>query len=1282
MSLAPNDFTHLHVHSEFSLLDGLGRVPELVAQAKDHGFDSLALTDHGALYGAVAFYQACKNAEIKPIIGVETYVARRSMADREGKADAQPYHLILLARDWTGYQNLCRIVTDAHLDGYYYKPRIDREYLAQHAEGLIGLSACLNGEVPRALEAGDWDLARNLAGNYRDILGEGNFFLELQDHGLPEQRRLNEQLLRLGPEMGIGLVATNDLHYVRREQAEAHDVLLCVGTASNIDTPGRMRFDTQDFYLKSAAEMTALFGDIPEAISNTRLIAEMTNLQMPFGQLRLPDFPVPDGHTVESWLREECERGLRQRYGEVTEQLQQRLDYELEVIIRMGYAAYFLIVADFTRFAREQGIATTCRGSAPGSIVTYTLGITPVDPIKYELPFERFLNPDRVTMPDIDVDFEDARRDEVIRYVTHKYGSDHVAQIITFGTMLARAAIRDVGRVLGFGYGEVDRIAKAVPNQLGIKLDEALQIAPPLREMYDAGDGQVRKLIDLARQLEGVARNASTHAAGVVISRDPLPELMPLQRATNSDGLMTQYEMHGVEALGLLKFDFLGLSNLTILRQAVDLIRDHRGVDVDLDDLPLDDARTFELLASGETTGIFQLESPGMRRYVKELRPTSVLDLAAMVALFRPGPMDNIPAYIRRKHGLEPVTYLHPLLEPYLAKTYGIFVYQEDIMAAAMALGGFTGPEADTLGYAIRKKKSAVLRAQKDKFVQQAGERGVPPQVIDAVFKAFEPFERYGFNKAHATCYGLIAYQTAYLKANFTVEYMASVLTAFRDNTDKVAAAIAECRRLGIAVLPPDVHASGLHFTVEGEAIRFGLLAVKNVGSGAIESIVAARTEDGPFRSLADFCARVDLRLANRRVLESLIKVGALNLLGHPAQLLVALDDALAAGQATQRDRLTGQVSLFDSGADSAPLERPLPEGISEAPPRERLRWEKELLGLYLSDHPLGELASVIGSYVGAYSGELGEEIDQQRVVVGGVVTEVRRVITKAKQTMAVVTLEDLQGTIEVIVFPKVLEQTAASWLEDAILLVAGRVDHKGDETVLLADAVWTWEEAGALGPDGFAQAVARGDRGRRNGRGRETVPINGRPREAVAVGPGRPDQVPRSSVAPPVAETPLVVRTVPRVSPLRGGGVEGTIDVVVSGRAPHVPEPRSVAAEPASVAVAGPNGAEEPPLPDELRRELERGEEAPTLPVQAAAGQSLHIRFRGAPQEQIVAGFRSLREIIHERPGDTSVVLRIPIGGGREQRMELRVGVAYDVELLAEIRRRLGEGLVDLRLD
>jgi DNA polymerase-3 subunit alpha len=1276
LTVAPNDFTHLHVHSEFSLLDGLGRVNELVAQAKTLGFDSLAVTDHGALYGGVAFYQACKNAGIKPIIGVETYVARRSMTDREGKADEKPYHLILLARDWAGYQNLCRLVTGAHLDGYYYKPRIDHDFLAKHSEGLVGLSACLGGEVARALETEQWDDARRVATTYQDILGKGNFFLELQDHGLPEQRALNEKLMRLSPETGVPLVVTNDLHYVRREQAEAHDVLLCVGTASNIDTVGRMKFETQDFYLKSAQEMAALFPNQPVAIANTRLISEMSNLELPLGKTRLPDFPVPDGYTVETWLRAECERGLRERYGQVTETLQKRLDYELGVIISMGYAAYFLIVADFVRFARDQRIATTCRGSAPGSIVTYTLGITPVDPIQYELPFERFLNPDRVTMPDIDVDFEDARRGEVIDYVARKYGSDHVAQIITFGTMLARAAIRDVGRVLGFGYGEVDRIAKAIPNQLGIKLEEALAMTPALREMRDA-DPKVGKLLELAGQLEGVARNASTHAAGVVISREPLTELMPLQHATNSEGLMTQYEMHGVEALGLLKFDFLGLSNLTILRQAVELIAQERDEKIDLDNLPLEDKKTFDLLSTGETTGVFQLESPGMRRYVKELRPTSVLDLAAMVALFRPGPMDNIPAYIRRKHGQEQVSYLHPLLEPYLKKTYGIFVYQEDIMAASMALGGFTGPEADTLGYAIRKKKSDVLRAQKEKFVQRAAERGVPPQTIDAVFKAFEPFERYGFNKAHATCYGLIAYQTAYLKANYTVEYMTSVLTAVRDSTDKVAGAVAECRRLGIEVRPPDVHSSGLDFTVEGDAIRFGLLAIKNVGAGAIESIVATRTETGNFKSLADFCNRVDLRLVNRRVLESLIRVGALNAIGHPAQLLVALDDALAAGQAAQRDRLTGQVSLFDSGGgDADVLERPLPQNISEAAPRERLRWEKELLGLYLSDHPLGELAGVIGEYVTAYSGELGEELDQQRICVGGVVTGMRKVVTKARSTMGVATIEDLQGSMEVVVFPKVYEQTEPTWAEDSILLVAGRVDHKGEETVLLADAVWTWEEAQQMGSAEFTRQLGRLDRGRRPPRrmgdnyGNGNANANGY--GAYANGNSSHENGNgHGPVAIPVdAGDPVTLRTVPLVSPLRGGEVTGTIEVRIGGAA------RAAVAEPPPM-----SADDEPPFPDEMVALAAAASESPTLPVEAAPDQALHVHFARTAPDAVLQAFGALREIIHERPGATRVVLHVPTADGRMQRMDLKLGVAYDAELLLLIERRVGRRAVELRL-
>ena len=1317
MTVAPNDFVHLHLHSEFSLLDGLGRINELAEQGSQLGFDAMAITDHGALYGAVAFVQAVAAKSIKPIVGVETYVARRSMRDKEGKADSQPFHLVLLAENWEGYQNLCRLVTDAHLDGYYYKPRIDREHLAKHSKGLIGLSACLGGEIPKALETDDWELARKLAGEYRDIFGPDRFFLELQDHGLPEQRRLNEQLLRLGPEVGLKHVVTNDLHYVRREQHEAHDVLLCVGTGSNLDTPGRIRFESNEFYLKSAAEMASLFPDNLDAIRRSREIAEMIEMKLPFGQLRIPSFPVPEGETIETWLRKECQAGLGRRYGTVTPELQARLDYELDVICKMGYAGYFLIVADFTAFARQQRIAITVRGSAPGSIVTYTLGITPVDPIHYQLPFERFLNPDRVTMPDIDVDFEDGRREEVINYVSRKYGADHVAQIITFGTMLARAAIRDVARVVGMTYGEGDRMAKAVPNQLGIKLDEAIETSPALKEMYQ-NEPPVRRVIEFAKQLEGVARNASTHAAGVVISREPLTELMPLQRATNSDSVMTQYEMHAVDALGLLKFDFLGLSNLTILRVAVDLIRDHRGVEIDLEKIPLDDAKTFELLASGETTGVFQLESAGMRRYIRDLRPSTVFDLAAMVALYRPGPMDNIPAYIRRKHGEEKVTYLHPLLEPYLNRTYGVFVYQEDIMSASTALAGFTGPEADMLGYAIRKKKAALMRDMREKFVRQAAERGVKPQVIDAVFAAFQPFERYGFNKAHATCYGLIAYQTAYLKANYTVDYMTSVLTAFRDNEEKVAAAVAECRRLGIEVRPPDVHRSFVEFTVEDDAIRFGLLAVKNVGEGAIESIITARQEGGDYRSLADFCSRVDLRLVNKRVMESIVKVGAMSRFGHAAQLLAALDDAMAAGQAVQRDRTSGQTSLFDMAASPEDLERPLP-AVPEALSRERLRWEKELLGLYLSEHPLGALTEQIAQYVTAYSGDLKDEsLDGQRVVMGGIVTGIRTVTTRNKETMAVATFEDLHGTLEVVVFPRMYATSGGTFAEGAILLVAGRVDHRGEEVSLLADGVWVWEDAASRGPTAIAQEVAAGERGRGsrrfgapggsgngngngyggNGNGREYVrpapPAGPASATAAAPRPGDPFVPAEASDAAPAV--PKM-----RISPLRGGGVTPVPTPAPGFAAGHLPAapaaPRTPAsapavetlpAEPLTSAPAPDDLAsfsperEEPPLPDEARAVAARASAAPTTPLEAPASGILNVRFtRGADTARIVLAMEELRAMLKDRPGATRVVFHLPGPGGATLPMEVRGGVAYDAELLAEVQRRLGEGLVRLEL-
>ncbi len=1234
-----DDFVHLHVHSEFSLLDGLSRNREIAQRAADLGMKALAVTDHGAMYGAIEFYSAATAAGIKPIIGIEQYVSVRRMTDKEGKLDADNHHMLLLAKNEVGYRNLLALTTAAHLDGYYYKPRIDKELLSRHAEGLIGTSACLGGEILRKLAAGDEKGARQAADDYRSILGPENFFIEVQDHGVPEQSRLHPQLVELARDMNIPLLATNDTHYTVPDQHEAHDLLLCIGTGSNLDTAGRLRFETSEFYLKSPAEMRRLFrGELPEAMDNTLRVADMVDLRLSFEELRLPHFPVPDGETAASWLRKECERGLVDRYPRVTGEIRHRLDYELGIIDRMGYSAYFLIVADFTRFAREQGIMTTCRGSAPGSIVTYSLGITPVDPLEYGLPFERFLNPDRVTMPDIDIDFQDSRRDEVIEYVTRKYGDDRVAQIITFGTLGAKAAIRDVGRAMGLTYAEADRVAKAVPNELNISLDRAVEASPQLRELM-AGDDRVDRLIGVAKQLEGVARHASTHAAGIVISREPLTEIMPLQRATDGRTTMTQFEMHACEALGLLKFDFLGLINLTILADAVDLIRTHRSVDVDVDNLPLDDAKTFELLSTGETTGIFQLEGSGMRRYVKELKPTEVRDLAAMVALFRPGPMANIPAYIRRKHGQEAVTYLHPALESALRDTYGIFVYQEDIMTAAIAMADYTGPEADNLCYAIRKKKESVLREHEAKFKAGAKKKGIPPSVVDQVFAAFEPFARYGFNKAHATCYGLIAYQTAYLKANYPVEFMTAVLNGFRERAEKVAAVVAECRRLGIEVRPPDVQRSGALFSVETDAdgtsaIRFGLAAIKNVGEGAIEAIVAAREgrsatsdEAGPFSSLDDLCRRVDLHTVNKRVVESLIKAGAVASLGAPGVLLQRLDVALEAGSRHQRDVAAGQGTLFDlfalpAEAPVAPIGPVAGDGApaeDDVPRRERLRWEKELLGLYLSEHPLGDVEAVLPDYVTAYAGELAEEADGVMVTIGGIIQGSRRVITRAGSTMLVAVLEDLTGSVEVVVFPKVFADTASAWADDSVVLVTGRVDHRDEGSQLLCEAVHAWDDAVRMGPLAYSAERDRLLRAR--------APRPGAPGRN-GNGNGAPYGVPTPATVPPTATVALAVG-----------------------------EP-AVAALPVAEAES-----DEAPAPADAR----------PLAVAPTGAGTIQIGFEeGLPMDRLLPAIESVTAAIRGRPGTMPVVISIPVAGATRQ-VRLPHTAEWDDRLGEVVRQAAG---------
>jgi DNA polymerase-3 subunit alpha len=1051
----PGEFVHCHLHTEYSLLDGESRIEPLMQRAAALGMRAISLTDHGAMYGAIEFYEAARAHGLKPIIGVEAYVASRGMADRDPKLDAASFHLVLLARNDEGYRNLLKLTTAAHLDGFYYKPRIDRALLARHSAGLVGLSACLNGEIPRAILAGDAAGARTIAAAYRDIFGPGHFYLELQNHGIAEQHTLTRGLAALARDLDLPLVATNDVHYVTRDEADAQDALVCIQMGIDLAQKDKPRMgDVPEFYLKGPDEMAARFAEFPEALRNTLAIAEMCDLTIETGATRLPHFPLPEGETADSHLRNLCEAGLRRVYGDITPALRERLDYELRVIAKTGYAAYFLIVQDFVNFARRQGIYTTVRGSAAGSLVLYACGVTDVDPIAYRLPFDRFLNLERYTMPDIDVDFMDSRRDEVIKYVVDKYGADRVAQIITFGTLGARAAIRDLGRVMGLPYGDVDRIAKLVPGA-NVTLQDALAAEPELRAAAE-GSPQIRRLIDMAQKLEGVARHASTHAAGVIISRDPLTEHVPLQRATKGDLLMTQYDMNSVARLGLLKIDFLGLANLTILDAAIRLIRETRGVEIDLQRLPLDDRATYALLASGETTGIFQLEGRGMTRYLRELRPDRIEDVMAMVALFRPGPMANIPSYIRRKHGQEKVTYLHPRLEPVLKDTYGVMVYQEDIMTVAQAIAGYTLAEADVLCYAIRKKIKDRLLAQREKFAAGARANGVGARTVDQIFEQFEPFARYGFNRAHAACYGLIAYYTAYLKAHYAPEYMTALLTSEAGNMDKVAQAVAECARMGLQVLPPDVNESAASFTTNGEAIRFGLAAVRNVGLGAIEAVIAARDDGGPFQSLADFCARVDTRVVNQRVIASLIKAGAFDRLGSRAQMLQTLDAVLERAQRSQRARNEAQTGLFgDLGI--APPEESVPgtgAEIQEFTKEELLTMEREMLGLYISDHPLRQWAGVLRQRTTAAIAQLADLPDRREVTVGGLVAAVKRSMTRSGSTMAFVTIEDLTGSIEVLVFPRVYEQHGLALKRDAVVLLRGKLDVEEQSVKLLCDEV------------------------------------------------------------------------------------------------------------------------------------------------------------------------------------------------------------------------------------
>jgi len=1044
-------FVHLHVHTEYSLLDGMCRIPQLISRTLEHGMSAIAITDHGNMYGVIDFYTAAKAAGVKPIIGCEVYVAEAGRANRD-PAFRNPYHLTLLARDSEGYHNLLQLVTKSYTEGFYYKPRVDRQLLEEHRAGLIALSGCASGELVRLLLEGRVEEAEKVAFWYRTVFPE--FYVEIQRHPIPDLEKVNPQLIALARKLEIPLVATFDVHYVDREDAEAHDLLLCVQTNSTVHDKKRLKMAGDFFYLRHPDEIAQLFEDLPEALENTVRIADSCNLELDFSQLHLPAIPLPVDVTPEQYLGDLCWEGFRQRYPEPKPEHEERLRYELDVIARTHFADYFLVVWDIVSFAKEQGIYYGVRGSAAASLVLYCLNITDIDPLEYGLVFERFLNIERREMPDIDLDFQDDRREEMLAYVNTKYGSDHVAQIITFGTMGARAALRDTGRALGMPYSQVDSIARLIPQELTITLERALNESPELRQAYDT-DEDVRKLIDAARKLEGLVRHASTHAAGVVISRDVLTNYVPLQPVgkTGQQGLMTQFHMWNIAKLGLLKMDFLGLSNLTILAKARDIIRERRGVAIDFQELPLDDSRTFQLLASGETRDIFQLESKGMRRYLQELRPSKFADISAMVALYRPGPMEQIDTFIRAKQGVAPVHYPHPALERILEETYGVIVYQEQVMFIARLLAGYSMGQADIFRKAMGKKIAEVMKQQEQTFVEGAVQNGIDPKVAHEIFSLIEPFAGYAFNKAHSVSYALVAYRGAYLKANYPIEYLTAYLNTYSDNMDKVGLAWDECRKMGIRILPPDVNRSEAGFTIEdtdsGPAIRFGLASIKNVGNGPVEALVSARGTM-PFNSIEDFCRRVGSRALNKKALESLIRVGAFDCLGNRSGLLASLDRIVAFAQAEQRSRDAGQTSMFDVLAEAGPVLDLVANGeVPEISARERLAWERELSGVYFSRHPAEGIAADLKGVVTGQCATLAHDRTEREVVVGGLVTSVRQSFTREGKSFVVAELEDTSGSVEVTVWPRVHEATKGLWVEGALIVVKGQLRSRDGQVQL-----------------------------------------------------------------------------------------------------------------------------------------------------------------------------------------------------------------------------------------
>ena len=1074
-------FVHLHVHTEYSLLDGACRIDALPQRAKELGQTALAVTDHGVMYGAVAFYKACRAAGVKPLIGCEVYVAPGSRFGREYKVDSEYTHLILLCKNETGYRNLCYLVSAGFTDGFYGKPRIDWPLLHEHAEGLVCLSGCLAGFVARNLANGEYETAKAKALELKELFG-GDFYLEVQDHGIPEEARARNGLLRLSGETGIPLVLTNDAHYLKREDAPNQDVLLCIQTGKTLDEPDRMRFQGSEFYLKSEQEMAALLPDCPEALENTVKIAEKCEFDFEFGHYHLPEFHLPAGETdAFEYLKKLCEAGFAKRFPDRPE-VRKQLDYELDMIRRMGFVDYFLIVQDFVNYAKNKGIPVgPGRGSAAGSVVSYCLNITDVDPVKYSLYFERFLNPERVTMPDIDMDFCIRRRSEVIDYVARKYGADHVAQIVTFGTMAAKNGVRDVARVLGLPYAAADQCAKAIPNALHMTLDEALKISPPLKELYN-GDGQMRRVIDTARALEGMPRHASTHAAGVVITKRPVYEYVPL--AKNDESVVTQYQMTTLEELGLLKMDFLGLRNLTVLDDAVQLVR-KRQPDFAIETVPEDDPAVFAMLSQGRTSGVFQLESSGITGVCTGLKPRSIEDITAVIALYRPGPMESIPRFIECSAHPERISYKHPLLEPILSVTYGCIVYQEQVIEICRRLAGFSLGQADMIRRAMSKKKEKEIVKERRAFIHGDPERnipgavanGIPEDVAGSIYDEILDFANYAFNKAHAVSYAIVAYRTAYMKRHWPREYMAALITSVLQDSAKVAEYIAECRESGIRLLPPDVNESEADFTVVGGDLRFGMAAVKNVGRGFVSRLVAERERNGRFSALDEFCRRMYGQDLNRRAIESLIRAGAFDSLGHSRRaLLQALEGVLDAVSSAGRKNVAGQMDFFDLGGEAEPAAGMTLPDVAEFPPDELMRMEREMTGLYLSGHPMdayreraNRLGAVsIGQILSDFSAEGGPRrfADGQNVLVAGIVGAHRTRATRNNSMMAYVTLEDDSGSLELVVFQRALDSGGGYIRDNAALLVRGRISARDEkEPQITVDSIRPLSDLDELRP-------------------------------------------------------------------------------------------------------------------------------------------------------------------------------------------------------------------------